>query len=103
MLPDRVSNSGPLTYESGALPIALPGPATVWKMFLNNEKNCTICGVLPVRAMSQNTKQENLTKAYAIDTNWKSYTVDSRYLDFGYLEQPLISKKKSGPCLNIEI
>ena len=31
------------------------------------------------------------------------YTVDSRYLDFGYLEQPLISKKKSGPCLNIEI
>ena len=30
-------------------------------------------------------------------------TVDSRYLDFGYLEQPLISKKKSSPCLNIEI
>ena len=25
MLPDRVSNSGPLTYESGALPIALRG------------------------------------------------------------------------------
>ena len=31
MLPDRVSNPGPLTYESGALPIALRGPATfVW-------------------------------------------------------------------------
>ena len=29
MLPDRVSNPGPLTYESGALPIALCGPA--WK------------------------------------------------------------------------
>ena len=28
-------------------------------------------------------------------------TVDSRYLDFGYLEQPLISKRKSGPCLNL--
>ena len=28
MLPDRVSNPGPLTYESGALPIALCGPAT---------------------------------------------------------------------------
>ena len=28
MLPDRVSNPGPLTYESGALPIALRGPAT---------------------------------------------------------------------------
>ena len=29
MLPDRVSNPGPLTYESGALPIALRGPA-IW-------------------------------------------------------------------------
>ena len=27
MLPDRVSNPGPLTYESSALPIALRGPA----------------------------------------------------------------------------
>ena len=27
MGPDRVSNPGPLTYESGALPIALRGPA----------------------------------------------------------------------------
>ena len=28
MWPDRVSSPGPLTYESGALPIALRGPAT---------------------------------------------------------------------------
>ena len=27
MLPDRVSNPGPLIYESSALPIALRGPA----------------------------------------------------------------------------
>ena len=27
MLPDQVSNPGPLTYESGALPIALRDPA----------------------------------------------------------------------------
>ena len=27
MLPDRVSNPGPLTYESGALRIALRSPA----------------------------------------------------------------------------
>ena len=27
MLPDRVSNPEPLTYESGALPITLRGPA----------------------------------------------------------------------------
>ena len=33
MLPDRVSNPGPLTYESGALPIALRGPAGVVRTF----------------------------------------------------------------------
>ena len=27
MLPDQVSNPGPLTHESGVLPIALRGPA----------------------------------------------------------------------------
>ena len=31
MLPDGVSNPGPLTYESGALPIALRGPALVYE------------------------------------------------------------------------
>ena len=30
MLPDWVSNPGPLTYESGALPIALRGPALLF-------------------------------------------------------------------------
>ena len=29
MLPDRVSNPGPLTYESGALSIALCSPANL--------------------------------------------------------------------------
>ena len=36
MLPDRVSNPGPLTYESGALPIALRGPAKC-------NSNTTVC------------------------------------------------------------
>ena len=31
MLPDRVSNPGPLTYESGALPTALRRPMTTLK------------------------------------------------------------------------
>ena len=30
-------------------------------------------------------------------------TVDPRYLDFDYLEQPLISKRKSGPSFKVEI
>ena len=29
MWPDRVSNPGPLTYESGAIPTALRGPAVI--------------------------------------------------------------------------
>ena len=35
MLPDRVSNPGPLTYEPGALPIALRGPALSYKVYKN--------------------------------------------------------------------
>ena len=34
MWPDRVSNSGPLTYESGALPTALRGPALFRDCFI---------------------------------------------------------------------
>ena len=37
MLPDRVSNLGPLTYESGALPVVLRGPAKCIK----STYNCT--------------------------------------------------------------
>ena len=41
MLPDRVSNPGPLTYESGALPTALRGPAPlVQKYKFNLGKHC---------------------------------------------------------------
>ena len=36
MLPDRVSNPGPLTYESGALPIALRGPAGCFELALKS-------------------------------------------------------------------
>ena len=36
MLPDRVSNPGPLTYESGALPIALHGPADLYYTVIQN-------------------------------------------------------------------
>ena len=41
MLPDRVSNPGPLTYESGALPIALRGPASFSRLLeLNTLTEC---------------------------------------------------------------
>ena len=38
MLPDRVSNPGALTYESGALPIALRGPALYMTFKVNSLK-----------------------------------------------------------------
>ena len=38
MLPDRVSNPGPLTNESGALSIALRGPAHVRGDIVDNSK-----------------------------------------------------------------
>ena len=41
MLPDRVSNPGPLTYESGALPIALRGPAFI-KALNGNPNTCLL-------------------------------------------------------------
>ena len=40
MLPDRVSNPGPLTYESGALPIALRGPAALLEKAEGETKVC---------------------------------------------------------------
>ena len=40
MLPDRVSNPGPMTYESGALPIALRGPANSTSISLQTMAIC---------------------------------------------------------------
>ena len=55
MLPDRVSNPGPLTYESGALPIALRGPAYIMayirdpsvrtSLFLHVASTCYLPGI----------------------------------------------------------
>ena len=43
MLPDRVSNPGPLTYESDALPIALRGPAPRKSVVrLNDRRDMTL-------------------------------------------------------------
>ena len=47
MLPDRVSNPGPLTYESGALPIALRGPALLLRNFtVGISVNPHVCFIL---------------------------------------------------------
>ena len=41
MLPDRVSNPGPLTYESGALLTALFGPAKALLTLYRNKDSWT--------------------------------------------------------------
>ena len=62
MLPDRVSNPGPLTYESGALPIALRGSALLlviycvcvllaWKGSIKNVC-CSFCFISHVLQIS---------------------------------------------------
>ena len=52
MLPDRALNPGPLTYESGALPIALRGPAYISKVPEGNEWKCRAHDSQPYRKYS---------------------------------------------------
>ena len=47
MLPDRILNPGPLTYESGALPIALRGPAILKRDFFGGWGNIVLEGKIP--------------------------------------------------------
>ena len=61
MLPDRVSNPGPLTYESGALLIALHGPACSSKIYALKALNC-----LDKRLTSSNKLKKKQT-----GSNWK--------------------------------
>ena len=46
MWPDRVSNPGPLTYESGALPTVLRGPASAkehrYMIVKSNRRVCVL-------------------------------------------------------------
>ena len=54
MLPDQVSNPRPLTYESGALPIALRGPAKFCCLgffMLKVSQNCTSQNCLSVTSI----------------------------------------------------
>ena len=55
MLPDRVSNLGPLTYESGALPIALRGPAFIPTNSLLLSKGCFLLLLLKTRTCTEYT------------------------------------------------
>ena len=49
MLPDRVSNPGPLTYESGALPIVLCGPRMIFGVYIENGVLCVLIRIASMR------------------------------------------------------
>ena len=51
MLPDRISNPGPLTYESGALSIALRGPALEFIVGKGNGDISRTFGFFSVRSI----------------------------------------------------
>ena len=59
MWPDRVSNPGPLTYQSGALPTALRGPASFKSnCFYNKNQNVvSVCKVVEKHVLVPNARQ----------------------------------------------
>ena len=65
MLPDRVSNPGPLTYESGSLPIALRGPIAQWLNLWPTD--LAIQGFIPSRSRSlSNRKQGSIAHSLSL-------------------------------------
>ena len=59
MWPDWVSNPGPLTYESGTLPIALRGPATKKKKKGNKLKLVPLKKNISIPLNSLSTRDED--------------------------------------------
>ena len=53
MLPDRVWNPGPLTYESGAIPIALFSVKAYICMYATHLLNCLLRCLVSVTTLSQ--------------------------------------------------
>ena len=66
MLPGRVSNTGPPTYESGVLPIALRGPAAIF-----------LSGTLVLVLLTVNDKYSVLyrTQPQSLFVLWLCYVV----------------------------
>ena len=83
MLPDRVSNPGPLTYESGALPIALRGLALPTLKLRSIVKGITVTSLAVYFPFWPHILERNFI-LFAIHTgkndyriNWKAKTTKS--------------------------
>ena len=54
MWPDRVSNPGPLTYESGALPTGLRCPTDIFSNFGTSVKYYQVISITPLQFLRNN-------------------------------------------------
>ena len=52
---------------------------------------------------SQHCYPNELVSDQNVKCSSKYNTVEPRYLELAYLELPLISKRKSGPCFNMKL
>ena len=68
MLPDRVSNPGPLTYESGALPTALRGQAHAGINCAHASMGCCLQNSLIFIRFAKNISREFVFFFYIIIT-----------------------------------
>ena len=78
MLQDRVSNPGPLTYQSGALPVALLGPAADAKAMIKNRHNKFQHRVLNTKnGKNEKSQQQTLNKTSNYQ-NVRDFPADGR-------------------------
>ena len=77
MLPDRVSNPAPLTYESGALPIALCSPANGVCIQLHNKKNYLQDGMKWIRMERMAEWQGQSPSLHFTDLDYPVYFIPS--------------------------
>ena len=97
MLPDRVSNPGPLTYESGALPIALRGPASFLYISIIRQNTYHIYSV--IRQGFSLPKQSQRSRSILQDGSRSLRLVGRKKNNILYLN---FTNNKIGICSNFE-
>ena len=94
MWPDRVSNPGPLTFESGPLPTALRSPAGRVKLVL--QQNCI--ELIYTRGQVSVNKRISVLSNY-FDVSFEIYYVRLKYIDsIGQVVKLLILRPASICC-----
>ena len=100
MLPDRVSNPGPPTYESGALPIALRGPA---RAAMECHDSLIVCTVLRenIRTRAEQCRPCQIAKNIFLNSNSTEQIAFQKLINRMHWEYKYTSKKVRGGNLHI--